>query len=154
MVGHGQCCHHLQLLAVEDGTWQVTHTDTDIPFNITVWIDFGSNQGKDKVNDGLVEMFFNQTQCNFLFMFNDGQSVGAHAEILSAGSPVLSALFQSSCLELKSRKMSIIDCEIQVFKQPRVFIHKQRSSIVGEDYSGSFCVSRQISSFQVKGSLS
>ena len=77
-------------------------------------------------------MFLNQTHFNFLFMFNNGQSVGAHAEILSAGSPVLSALFQSSCLELKSRKMSIIDCEIHVFKQFLVFLYTNNAPLLSE----------------------
>jgi speckle-type POZ protein len=77
-------------------------------------------------------MFLNQTHFNFLFMFNNGQSVGAHAEILSAGSPVLSALFQSSCLELKSRKMSIIDCEIHVFKQFLVFLYTNNAPLLSK----------------------
>ena len=77
-------------------------------------------------------MFLNQTHFTFLFMFNNRQSVGAHAEILSTGSPVLSAMFQSSCLELKSRKMSIIECEIEVFKQFLVFLNANNAPLLSE----------------------
>ncbi len=53
---------NLSLLAVEDGTREVASTDTEIPAYTTVWMDFGTNQGKDKhVINGLVVMFLNQT---------------------------------------------------------------------------------------------
>jgi hypothetical protein len=46
-------------------------TNTEIPA-YTVWMDFGTNQGKDKhVINGLAEIFLNQTQCDFKFEFND-----------------------------------------------------------------------------------
>lgn len=98
---------NLSLLAVEDGTWEVALTDTEIPAYSKVWMDFSTNQGKDKnVINGLVEMILNQTS-------NSSSTTDNLLVIMWAGSPIFPTMLQSSFLESKLRKVSIVSIRFE-----------------------------------------
>ena len=62
--------------------------------------------------------------CDVQFLFKDGhKSVGAHAAILSASSPVFAAMFQSDFVESKKRQVNIDNIEPQIFKQLLSFFY-------------------------------
>lgn len=97
------------------------------PEDMTIWLDFGTiTVGESKMINTmgkLAEMFQNQTLCDVQFHFIGGQSVGAHIAILSAGSPVFAAMFQSTFLESHTRQVTITDIEVDVFKQLLVYMY-------------------------------
>jgi hypothetical protein len=97
----------------------------DSPINgIILWIDFGTNTAVEiNILNGLEEMFNKQTNCDVHFQFQDLESIGAHANILSTGSPVFAAMFRSSYLESKSRIVIIDDIDPEVFKQLLIFLY-------------------------------
>ncbi|EFX75749.1 hypothetical protein DAPPUDRAFT_250076 [Daphnia pulex] len=97
----------------------------DSPINgIILWIDFGTNTAAEiNILNGLGEMFNKQTNCDVHFQFQDLESIGAHANILSTGSPVFAAMFRSSYLESKSRIVIIDDIDPEVFKQLLIFLY-------------------------------
>jgi len=78
---------------------------------ITLSMDFGN------ISNGLTKFFLSQQLCDVEFKFNCGQSIGAHVAILSAGSSVFSVMFSSGFLESQTRKVTINDIEIGVFRQ-------------------------------------
>ncbi len=96
-------------------------------YSITIWIDFGTGTIREKnliiMSKGLAEMFYNQHLCDVHFDFKDSQTVGAHVVILSAGSPVLSAMFRSEFLESKTKKVTITDIDIEVFRQLLIYLY-------------------------------
>jgi hypothetical protein len=131
---HVSSTNELPLLEDEEGIWEVAVTNPNIQPYIAVWMDFGTNEVKEKhVITGLADMFHNQKQCDVQFEFNDGQSVGAHVVILSAGSPVFAAMFQSDFLETKTRKVTIVDVEIAVFKQLLIFLYTGNAPRLAEE---------------------
>ncbi len=84
----------------------------------TIWMDFGFNTVTEKkIATGLSTLFENQTLCDVKFHLNDGQSVGAHAAILSAGSPLFAAMFQSGSVMSEAREVVIENVDPQVFIQ-------------------------------------
>ena len=97
------------------------------PEDITLWVDFGTITGSENkmINTmgKLAEMFRNQTLCDVQFNFISGQSVGAHVAILSAGSPVFAAMFQSTFVESLTRQVTITDIEVDIFKQLLVYMY-------------------------------
>jgi hypothetical protein len=94
---------------------------------ITVWIDFGITSVKQDniVNTAkkLTRMFLDQTNCDVQFLFKNGESIGAHILILSAGSPVFSAMFQSGFKESQTRQVTIDDIEPEVFRQLLIYFY-------------------------------
>ena len=97
------------------------------PEDITIWVDFGTiTLSENKMIDTmgkLAEMFQNQILCDVQFHFVGGQSLGAHIVILSAGSPVFAAMFQSSFLESHTRQVTITDIQVDIFKQLLVYMY-------------------------------
>ncbi len=88
---------------------------------------------KTNINE-LEGMFVNQTLCDVHFQFEDGQSVGAHIVIFSAGRPVFSAMFHSGLLESKSRIVVIIDhIEFDVFRQLLIYLYTGMTPKVTEE---------------------
>ncbi|XP_046454671.1 uncharacterized protein LOC124202376 [Daphnia pulex] len=115
--------------------WKTEETDKWIkklrfsrsPEDITLWVDFGTITGSENkmisTMGKLADMFRNQTLCDVQFNFIGGQSVGAHVAILSAGSPVFAAMFQSTFMESLTRQVMITDIEVDVFKQLLVYMY-------------------------------
>jgi speckle-type POZ protein len=95
------------------------------PEDITLWVDFGAASENKMISTmgKLADMFRNQTLCDVQFNFIGGQSVGAHVAILSAGSPVFAAMFQSTFMESLTRQVMITDIEVDVFKQLLVYMY-------------------------------
>ncbi|EFX85817.1 hypothetical protein DAPPUDRAFT_193583 [Daphnia pulex] len=85
------------------------------------------------MSKGLVEMFYNQHLCDVHFDFEDSQTVGAHTVILSAGSPVFSAMFRSEFLESKTKKLNIIDIDIEVFRQLLIYLYTGSAPKLAEE---------------------
>jgi speckle-type POZ protein len=84
----------------------------------TLYLDFGTNtKSTRKIIEGFGKMFYNQNLCDVDFTFNDGQTIGAHVNVLSAGSPIFAAMFQLDMLESKTRHVVITDFELNVFRQ-------------------------------------
>ncbi|XP_046454137.1 speckle-type POZ protein-like [Daphnia pulex] len=100
---------------------------------IILWIDFGTNTAAEiNILNRLGEMFNNQTNCDVHFQFKDLESIGAHANILSTGSPVFAAMFGSSYLESKSRIVIIDDIDPEVFKQLLIFFYTGKAPRLNE----------------------
>ncbi|EFX85820.1 hypothetical protein DAPPUDRAFT_45560 [Daphnia pulex] len=78
-------------------------------------------------------MFYNQHLCDVHFDFKDSQTVGAHTVILSAGSPVFSAMFRSEFLESKTKKVNIIDIDIEVFRQLLIYLYTGSAPKLAEE---------------------
>jgi hypothetical protein len=114
--------------------WKVYFFGQRQPFGITLFMDFGTKEMDEKIIiNGLEGMFVTQTLCDVHFQFKDGQSVGAHILILSAGSPVFSAMFQSGLLESKSRIVDIDDIEFDVFRQLLIYLYTGMAPKVTEE---------------------
>ncbi len=111
--------------------------DGSYPCSISIWIDFGTGTTREKnldiMSKGLTEMFYNQHLCDVHFDFKDSQTVGAHVVILSAGSPVFSAMFRSEFLESQTKKVNIIDIEIEVFRQLLIYLYTGSSPKLAEE---------------------
>lgn len=91
---------------------------------VTLYVDFGTTKMSERnVITGLADMFNNQHRCDVLFQFKNGQTIGAHILILSAGSPVFAAVFQSGVLESQPRRMTITDVEFNVFHQILIYLY-------------------------------
>jgi speckle-type POZ protein len=91
---------------------------------IELWIDFGTSEvGEKIVINGLSEIFNKQTLCDVIFKFKNGDEIGAHVAILTAGSPVFAAMLQSNFIESKSRIVNIADIEMDVFKEMLVHLY-------------------------------
>jgi hypothetical protein len=124
----------LPLLEEAKGIWEVGVTNPDTQTYIAVWMDFGTSEKKEKrIVKRQLDMFHNQHQCDVQFDFDDGQSVGAHIVILSASSPVFAAMFQSNLLETKTRKVTIVDVKIDVFKQFLIFLYAENTPRLAEE---------------------
>lgn len=90
----------------------------------TLYLDFGTNTiSESKIIEGFGSMFHTQNLCDVRFNFNDGRSIGAHANILSIGSPVFSAMFQSDMLESQTRQVLIKDIDPEVFHQLLIYLY-------------------------------
>lgn len=110
----------------ETGTWRLaTFSVWKQPLTITFWMDFGTKtQGEKKIMNGLADLFVNQSHCDVEFQLKDEQNtVGAHVSILSAGSPVFAAMFQTGFLESHTRKVVINDIGKDVFCQLLTYLY-------------------------------
>jgi hypothetical protein len=106
------------------------------PCSITILIDLGTPVRERNVimmSDGLAEMFYNQHLCDVHFDFKDSQTVGAHVVILSAGSPVFSAMFRSEFLKSKTKKVTITDIDIEVFRQLLIYLYTGSAPKLAEE---------------------
>lgn len=72
-------------------------------------------------------MLHSQSLCDVNFFFKCGNSIGAHVVILSAGSPVFKAMFQSEFVESKTRRVDIDDIEMEVFNQLLIFLYSGKA---------------------------
>ena len=70
-------------------------------------------------------MFHSQHLCDIYFQFKeDQQTIGAHAVVVSTGSPVFAAMFPYYCLNSQLiRQIQINDIDHQVFKQLLIFLY-------------------------------
>ncbi|EFX71805.1 hypothetical protein DAPPUDRAFT_255321 [Daphnia pulex] len=82
---------------------------------------------------GLLEKFHSQTQCDVNFKFKGGQSIGAHIIILSAASPVFTAMFQSDLKESQTHEVIIEDIDFQVFIHFLEYLYSCRVSKLAKD---------------------
>lgn len=118
----------------ETNQWKFDSFCRRKPLGITLFMDFGSKEvGEKKIINGLVGMFFAQTFCDVQFQFKEGQSVGAHVVILSASSPVFSAMFQSGLSESQSQTVVIDDIEREVFRQMLIYLYTGRAPKLTEE---------------------
>jgi speckle-type POZ protein len=110
-----------KLLKNATDEWRVEWSSCKLPEFINLWIDFGTQfqieRNVIKTMSGLASMFYDQHRCDVQFRFKDGKSIGAHILILSIGSPVFSAMFQSGFLESQTREVTITDINLEIFQQ-------------------------------------
>jgi hypothetical protein len=106
----------LPLIETQSGGWQVDCSGKTHTVCFILWMDFGSNTvSEKKTATRLSALFKNQFKCDVQFLFKDGhQSIGAHAAILSASSPVFAAMFQSDFVESKKRQVNIDNIEPKI----------------------------------------
>ena len=82
-----------------------------------LWIEFVTTEVlQTNMIHGLAEIFHTQTQCDIHFKFKNGQLFGTHVVILSAASPVISALFQSNFKDSLTGEVFIDNIDMQVFQ--------------------------------------
>ena len=114
--------------------WEVTCSyRKKKPEKLLLWIDFGTNTETERqVISGLGKLFYDQKQCDVQFQFKNGQSISAHALILSAGSPVFAAMFQCRLSESQTRKVDIVDIEMEVFRQLVICLYTGRAPKLAE----------------------
>ena len=72
-------------------------------------------------------MFLIQTDCDVHFCFQDGQSIGAHVNILKIRSPVFAAMFEHEMEESKTGRVPIQDIDPDVFHQLLHYIYSGRT---------------------------
>jgi speckle-type POZ protein len=114
------------LVKASPGKWKVSQSYQYQPTGITLFIDFGTQEVVEKkILNGLAEMFHSQHLCDIYFQFKeDQQTIGAHAVVVSTGSPVFAAMFPYYCLNSQlTRKIQINDIDHQVFKQLLIFLY-------------------------------
>lgn len=117
--------NEVQLTESNSGTWRLSTYNVwkQRPVTITIWMDFGTKTpGERTIANGLCQLFDKQIQCDVEFELKDG-TTGAHVAILSAGSPVFSAMFQSGMEEAQKRKVTIPDIEMKVFSQLLTYLY-------------------------------
>jgi hypothetical protein len=116
------------------GQWKLMQEVSEIGTVVVLWIDFGTTEVRQtSMIHGLAEMFHTQTQCDAHFKFKNGQSIGAHVVILSAASPVFSALFQSNFKDSLTREVFIEDIDMQVFQYFLQYLYTCRIPRLPED---------------------
>ena len=114
--------------------WKVSSKISKTRDLLTLYIDFGTNTlSQRSISNGLAEMLNNQNLCDVQFNFVNGQKIGAHTVILSAGSPVFSAMFQLNMLESQTRQVTITDCETEVFKQLLIYLYTGNAPRLAEE---------------------
>jgi speckle-type POZ protein len=108
-----------------NGTWNIKVWN--MPLTITFWMDFGTKtQGEKTIMHGLADLFAKQIHCDVEFQLKDhgpSNTVGAHVAVLSAGSPVFAAMFQSGFLESQTRKVVIEDIKMKVFLRLLTYLY-------------------------------
>lgn len=127
-------CRDMPLEKISPIKWKVSSKISKTRDLLTLYIDFGTNTlSQRNISNGLAEMLKNQNLCDVHFHFNDGQTIGAHAVILSAGSPVFSAMFQLNMLESQTRQVTITDCAAEVFKQLLIHLYSGNAPRLAEE---------------------
>lgn len=119
--------NEITLKKINSAKWLMTCVHPTHRENLTLWMDFGTREDvTDDVMDvvnGLAELFHQQNLCDVKFQFSDGLTIGAHINILSARSPVFSAMFQSGLIKEENRPVIITDIEMEVFKQMLIYLY-------------------------------
>ncbi|EFX86049.1 hypothetical protein DAPPUDRAFT_193467 [Daphnia pulex] len=119
--------NEIPLNKITAGKWMMKCVHPTYREHLTLWMDFGAdphlNENVMDVMKGLSEMFHKQILCDIQFEFNDGQTIGAHVSILSARSPVFSAMFQSGMVESQTRRVIITDISTEVFRQLLIYLY-------------------------------
>lgn len=97
-----------------------------LPTTVTMWMDFGtSTVGERSLMNGLNHMFKNQISCDVQFnLVTNQRTIGAHVSILSAGSPVFAAMFQSlDQQQSPTRIVQIENTDMVVFTQLLTYLY-------------------------------
>ena len=100
------------------------------PLRVTCkyWLKFNNfSLGELNLLTNLTDMFLNQTDCDVHFCFQDGQSIGAHVNILKIRSPVFAAMFEHEMEESKTGRVPIQDIDPDVFHQLLHYIYSGRT---------------------------
>lgn len=104
------------LIEMQSGEWLHSYLNIDLLTEngvtiIELWIDVGESiPGRKRVSENLVNRFENQSSCDVTFVFEDGRTLGAHAAILAAASP----MFNKTYLPFHSFKSSSKTLNIKV----------------------------------------
>lgn len=95
---------------------------------IRLWMDFDPcTKGEKIVAQQMDELFESQRHCDVHFNLADGSVLGAHLAILSARSPVFSAMFQAGHFqESLTRRVRIHQDEPAVFRQMIRYLYSGR----------------------------
>ena len=93
-----------------------------------IWMHF-SNFSPDvlKILKSRTDFFLKQTDCDSHFSFENGQTIGAHKNVLMDQSPVFDAMFQHGMEESKTGRIAIKDIDPDVFQQLLYFIYSCRT---------------------------
>ena len=92
-----------------------------------IWIQFNNFSPDDlKILKYRTNSFLKQIDCDAHFCFEDGQTIGAHTDVLMAKSPVFAAMFQHGMEESKTGRIAIKDIDPDVFQQLLYFIYSGR----------------------------
>ncbi|KAI9562785.1 hypothetical protein GHT06_010240 [Daphnia sinensis] len=120
---------------VKSGKFQVnisaeSRADPNVSsFTCEIWIEFKSfGPGEIKALAHMADyLFVRQTHCDVHFTFEDGQQIGAHAQILSARSAVFAAMFNHDMQEAKTGKVVINDIKSDIFKELLHYVYMGRT---------------------------
>jgi hypothetical protein len=114
--------------------WNLSQQVKEVDTFIIIYIDFGTTEVRQiHMISGLLEKFHSQTQCDVNFKFKGGQSIGAHIIILSAASPVFTAMFQYDLKESQTHEVIIEDIDFQVFIHFLEYLYSCRISKLAKD---------------------
>ena len=110
------------------------------------WLKFNdSSLGELTILTHLTDMFLNQSDCDAHFSFEDGQSIGAHINILKNSSPVFAAICSST--RWKSRKrVESARCSCRYFLAiiPLHLLRPDKDAVDRRDCPSTLRGSRQI----------
>lgn len=114
--------------------WKTIHCINERQDYLILYVDFGTTKKSERnIITGLTEMFNNQQRCDVQFKFKNEQTIGAHILILSAGSPVFAAMFQSGMLESRTRQVTITDIDEEVFRQLLIHMYSGSAPKIEEE---------------------
>ena len=96
--------------------------------NCRIWIAFETNisPAERNVLKDFIDMYVQQTHCDVLFCFQDDQSIGGLASILSARSRVFADMFQQM---KESERIHIQDIQFDIFKELLHYLYSGRLSL-------------------------
>ncbi|XP_057367795.1 uncharacterized protein LOC130688806 [Daphnia carinata] len=98
-------------------------------FTAEIWIEFNRiGQREIKALAHLANyLFVCQNQCDVQFIFENGQQIGGHIQILSARSAVFGAMFNHDMQEAKTGKVTIKDIKSNIFKELLHYVYVGRT---------------------------
>lgn len=96
--------------------------------NCRIWVAFETSisPAERNVLKDVINMYVQQTHCDVLFCFQDDQSIGGHASILSARSRVFADMFQQM---KESERIYIQDVQFDIFKELLHYLYSGRISL-------------------------
>ena len=121
----------------DDGVCLCNFCYTNRAFKFEVAVQFskpGSILGKGEKNvlAHLSQLLEDQTSSDVTFQVQD-ESIKAHSILVSAGSPVLAAMFQQDFIEKHTRDVKIQDTKAKVFKQLLRYIYTGKAPEIGNE---------------------
>ncbi len=126
--------HYCPLVKVDSFKWKRESFIKLQRNSLILCVEFGSTKKSERnIITGLVEMFNNQHRCDVQFKFINEQTIGAHILILSAGSPVFAAMFQSCISESPTRQVTITDMKMEVFRQLLIHMYSGSAPKIEEE---------------------